>query len=304
MAGTAFQSVVIYGAGTMGAGIAALFAGEGWAVTCIARSEGSLARAKLRIEATLQRDSAYVDGPLDYSIDRLAGPPEPDLVIETIQESLREKVDLLSSIGQRLGPRTIVTSNTSSIDLAELSGHVPGPERFAGLHWFNPPELVELVEIVRAPTTEEWVLETLDTWVTRLGKTSVTVRRPVKGFVANRLQYALLREAYALVEADICSWQDVDLVLVKCLGPRWAAVGPFQSMDLGGLDLHAAVAGELFPELSCASEVPAALSAMVEAGRLGCKTGEGLLGSYSPDRIEALANRRADVLGALAKVRA
>jgi 3-hydroxybutyryl-CoA dehydrogenase len=296
---TASHSVIIFGAGTMGAGIAALFAKHGWDTTCIARSEASLTRARLRIEATLQQDTASIEHSLHYSTDHLAGPEEPDLVIESIPESLVAKVELLKSISERLGPRTIVTSNTSSIDLAELSGQVPVPERFAGLHWFNPPELVELVEIIRAPKTNEWVLETLDTWVTSLGKTTVTLRRPVKGFVVNRLQYALLREAYALVEDGICSWQDVDLALVKCLGPRWAAVGPFQSMDLGGLDLHAAVAGELFPELSCTSEVPAALSAMVAEGRLGCKTGEGLLGSYSPERIEELAKRRFDVLDAL-----
>lgn len=295
------QGVVIYGAGTMGAGITTLFARAGWSVTCIARTDASLTRAAQYAYAKLELEPDAPRDLITFSTDPVAGLSTADLVIESIQESLDAKRDLLALIGENVGPQTIVTTNTSSIDIVELSRHIRGPQRFAGLHWFNPPELVELVEIVLAPLTEESVAARLDTWVSHLGKTTVTVRRAAKGFIANRLQYALLREAYALVETGVCSWQDVDLAVVKGLGPRWAAVGPFQSMDMAGLDVHEAVANALFPDLSCAKRAPAALAALVAAGKLGCKSGEGLLGGYDAGRVQELAKRRSDILSALAR---
>lgn len=295
------RSVVVYGAGTMGAGIATLFARAGWSVTCTARTDASLARAAAYAYARLEPGPHESRGLINFGTDPMAGLSTADLVIESIQESFEAKRDLFARIGEGIAPQAIVTTNTSSVDIVELSRHVQGPHRFAGLHWFNPPELVELVEIVLGPQTEESVVERLNGWVSQLGKTAVTVKRPAKGFIFNRLQYAVLREAYYLVEMGVCSWEDVDLTVVKGLGPRWAAVGPFQSMDMAGLDVHKAVANALFPELSCSKEPPVALTAMVAAGNLGCKTGEGLLGTYDADRIEELVKRRSDVLSALAR---
>jgi len=285
----------------MGAGIATLFARAGWSVTCTARTDASLARAAAYADARLQPEPHEPRNLINFGTDPIAGLSTADLVIESIQESFEAKRDLFALIGESIAPQAIVTTNTSSVDIVELSRHVKGPHRFAGLHWFNPPELVELVEIVLGPQTKESVVERLNGWLSQLGKTAVTVKRPAKGFIANRLQYALLREAYALVEMGVCSWEDVDLAVVKGLGPRWAAVGPFQSMDMAGLDVHEAVANALFPELSCATQAPAVLAAMVAAGRLGCKSGEGLLGKYDAGRVEELVTRRSDVLSRLAR---
>ncbi len=295
------RSVVVCGAGTMGAGIATLFARAGWSVTCTARTDASLARAAAYAYARLDLEPDDPRDLINFSTDPLAGLSTADLVIESIHESFEAKRDLLALVGENTAPQTIITTNTSSIDIVELSRHVRGPNRFAGLHWFLPAELVELVEIILGPHTEESVVERLSSWVSHMGKTAVTVKRPAKGFIFNRLQYALLREAYSLVEMGICSWEDVDLAVVKGLGPRWAAVGPFQSMDMAGLDVHEAVANALFPELSCAKQAPAALTAMVAAGNLGCKSGEGLLGDYDAGRVEELVKRRSDVLSALAR---
>ncbi len=129
-----------------------------------------------------------------------------------------------------------------------------------------------------------------------LGKAPVVLTRAVPGFVANRLQYALIREAYALVAAGVCTWADADLAVTGGLGPRWAAVGPFQSMDLAGLDVHLAVATALFPLLATDSEPPGLLADLVADGRLGAKSGAGLLGAYPPDRREALTALRDGVL--------
>jgi 3-hydroxybutyryl-CoA dehydrogenase len=136
------------------------------------------------------------------------------------------------------------------------------------------------------------VTTTLEAWSSELGKRPIVLHVDTPGFVANRLQYALLREGYALVEAGVCRLEDVDLAVTAGLGARWAALGPFQTMDLAGLDVHASVAGALFPELSNATEVPATLTDARTAGAGGAKAGRGLLGAYPRERLAALEERR------------
>jgi 3-hydroxybutyryl-CoA dehydrogenase len=137
----------------------------------------------------------------------------------------------------------------------------------------------------------------------RLGKAPVVVRRDVPGFVANRLQYALLREAYALVDAGVCSFADVDRAVTHALGARWAAIGPFETMDLAGLDVHAAVAANLWPELSRSSEPSPAIQEALDAGALGVKSGRGVRGAYEPADAAALQARRDRVLRGLPGLR-
>ena len=158
--------------------------------------------------------------------------------------------------------------------------------------------------VTMMPGTASSVVETLRTWLAALGKTPVVLRHGVPGFVANRLQYALLREAHALVAAGVCSWADADLAVARGLGPRWAAVGPFQSMDMAGLDVHLAVAGALFPGLAADTAPPQALARLVEAGHLGTKSGRGLLGGYPAERQEALTRQRDVTLRLMPAVRA
>jgi 3-hydroxybutyryl-CoA dehydrogenase len=157
--------------------------------------------------------------------------------------------------------------------------------------------------VVGAEESDPAVLETLADWMRALGKAPVIVRRDVPGFVVNRLQYGLLREAWALVDQGVCSFEDVDRALTHGLGARWAAVGPFRTMDLGGLDVFRAVAGNLLPELSTAREPPRFLEQAVEHGKLGAKSGRGLLGEYGPDDIAAIAAQRERVLRGLRHLR-
>jgi histidine ammonia-lyase len=195
----------------------------------------------------------------------------------------------------------IVTSNTSSLRLSDISDHLSHPARFAGWHWFNPAELVPLVEIVGTRQTDPATLRCLTELSTAIGKQPITVRRDVPGFVANRLQYALLREAYALVETGVCEVADVDRAVVSGLGARWAAIGPFAAMDAAGLDVHAAVAAELFPQLSAGSDVPALLRRVRERGATGIKGGSGLRGDYPPEAADRLVAHRDDILALLSR---
>ena len=279
----------------MGAGIARVFADAGVSVRLCARRESSLEAARPRLG----------DGAARVTLTTSAGQAldGAGLVVETIVEEVEPKRALLALAEEHGSPDAILTTNTSSLPLAALEGALGRPERFAGLHWLNPPELVELVEVVGGEGTAPATLETLAGWMDELGKAPVVVRRDVPGFVVNRLQYALLREAYALVDAGVCTFADVDRTLTHGLGARWAAIGPFETMDLAGVDLHAAVAANLWPELANDAEPSPSIARAVETGALGVKSGRGLRGDYPPDAAASLAGRRERVLRGLRALR-
>jgi 3-hydroxybutyryl-CoA dehydrogenase len=287
--------VAVIGAGAMGAGIARVFADAGASVRMCARREASLeaARPRLGENAARVRLTTSADG-------ALAG---AELVVETIVEELEPKRALLVRAEELAAPEAILTTNTSSLPLAPLAAALRRPERFAGLHWLNPPELVELVEVVGAEATAEPTTEALVDWMEQLGKAPVVVRRDVPGFIVNRLQYALLREAYALVDAGVASFEDVDRAVVHGLGSRWAAIGPFETMDLAGLDVHAAVAANLWPELARGDTPSPTIARVLETGALGVKNGRGLRGTYGEADADALKERRNRVLRGLRALR-
>jgi len=289
------EEVAVIGAGAMGAGIARVFADAGASVRLCARRESSLEAARPRLGEHVDRVRATTSHD-----EALAG---AELVVETIVEELGPKRELLTQAEELAAPDAIVTTNTSSLPLAPLAAALRLPERFAGLHWLNPPELVELVEVVGAEETAPETLAALVDWMTQLGKAPVVVRRDVPGFVANRLQYALLREAYALVDAGVASFEDVDRAVVHGLGSRWAAIGPFETMDLAGLDVHAAVAANLWPELARGDTPSPTIARVLETGALGVKNGRGLRGDYGEADADALKKRRNRVLRGLRALR-
>jgi 3-hydroxybutyryl-CoA dehydrogenase len=287
------REVAVIGAGTMGAGIARVFAEAGCSVRLCARRATSLEAARPRlgrhpVELTTSAE------------DALTG---VTLVVETIEEAVEPKRALLTLAEDVAAPEAILTTNTSSLPLDSLAEGLERPERFAGLHWLSPPELIEVVEVVGGTRTAPETIDTLYAWAEALGKAPVLVRRDVRGFVTNRLQYALLREAYALVDAGVCSPADVDRAVTHGLGARWAAIGPFESMDLAGLDVHAAVAANLYPELASGREPSATLGQALAKGALGVKNGRGLRGDYEAGAAAQLVKRRDRVLGGIAALR-
>jgi 3-hydroxybutyryl-CoA dehydrogenase len=277
------RDVAVIGAGTMGAGIARVFAEAAGAVRLHARRESSLETASRQLGGATVELTTSLD-------DALRG---ADLVVETIVEDSEAKRAVFARAEELASAQAILTTNTSSLPLAALARGLNSPERFAGLHFLNPPELVEVVEIVGGEDTAPETLETLETWMEQLGKAPIVVRRDTPGFVVNRLQYALLREAYALVDAGVCSFADVDRAVTYGLGARWAAIGPFETMDLAGLDVHASVAANLWPELSNTTEPSPSIAKALEGGR-------GLRGDTSP---EVLRERRDRVLRGLRTLR-
>jgi 3-hydroxybutyryl-CoA dehydrogenase len=290
--------VLVIGGGTMATGIAASLVAAG--IDTVVRVRRPESVPAVRAEVGRRLAAASGDARLTVRCD---DPPGPfAAAIESVPEDLYTKRGVLTQAQHLLADDGILATNTSSLSLAELADGLADPGRFAGWHWFNPAELVPLVEIVGGPKTAPATLQRLTELSTAIGKQPITVRRDVPGFVANRLQYALLREAYALVESGVCTVADVDQAVVSGLGVRWAGIGPFAAMDAAGLDVHEAVAAQLFPHLSNDTGVPDLLREARESGATGVKGGHGLCGDYPPEAAERLAARRDDVLTLLAGV--
>lgn len=305
--------VAVIGAGTMGSGIALSFARVGSEVRLAARRESTLDRARERIAQSVawlgakgllghvSRD--HVEARITTTTSLENAVRDVELVIESIPEDAPAKRDVLRRAEKAAPAFALLCTDTSSLSIAELAAALNRPEKFAGFHWFNPPELVELVEIVSGPETEPETVERLLGWAKTVGKRPIHVQRDIEGFIANRLQYALLREAFALVEGGFCEYGEVDEAVKAGLGPRWTAVGPFESMDLAGLDVHHEVARRLYPTLSTDAEPAASVSRLVADGSLGCKSGRGLYGVYEEERVRRMTRRRDMMLAALTEIR-
>ena len=281
---------LVLGGGVMGAGIAAQLAARGVDTSVLVRRAEVVERTEEEIRRRGGRARVVTE----------AEPPFA-LAVESIAEDLAAKRTTLACAEGLLVDDGILATNTSSLSISDLADGLARPERFAGWHWFNPAELVPLVEVVGGARTAPATLDRLLALSRALGKQPVLVRRDVPGFVANRLQYALIREAYALVETGVCDVEDVDRAVVHGLGARWAGIGPFASMDAAGLEVHEAAAARLFPELSNETAVPGLLRELRSRGATGIRSGRGLRGTYSPAAARRLAERRDATLALLGR---
>jgi 3-hydroxybutyryl-CoA dehydrogenase len=271
--------VAVLGSGVMGLNIARTFLRAGDEVVLYSRTPATLERARAAL------DDALAGAHTDVA----AAAAGADLIIESVPETEPLKRTVLETAERAAGPGAIVGTNTSSLSLDRLAEGLARPERFLGLHWFNPAHLIPLVEVVPCERTDEAVVAAALDALRAAGKRPRVVKRAVPGFIANRLQYALIREALALLEAGVADAESIDAALTDCLGPRWAVIGPLRSTDLAGIDTAVAVARELYPSLSAAQEVQEALLTLQRAGRLGARTGEGF---YRYDDPEAAARER------------
>jgi 3-hydroxybutyryl-CoA dehydrogenase len=286
----------------MGRGIAAGLAASGIDTVVLVRRREVVAAAEADILRRAERLGAR-DGAVRVHASEADLDPPYGIAVESVAEDLEVKRAVLADAERLVSDDGVLATNTSSLTLSALGDALARPERFAGWHWFHPAELVSLVEVVAAPQTAPAVVERLLALSRTIGKEPVAVRRDVPGFVANRLQYALLREAYALVESGVCDVVDVDRAVVAGLGARWAAIGPFASMDAAGLEVHEAVARQLFPRLSRSTAVPSLLRDLLRRGATGAQGGSGLRGSYGPGAARRLAEQRDATLALLGDAR-
>ena len=294
--------IAVIGAGLMGHGIAQVFALSGHDVSIHDSVAANLDSVKPRILANLRGlgdDVAAVDR-VQPTGDLAAAVHEADYVVEAVLEDLALKQRLFLEVERNVRPHTILASNTSVIPITKIMDGLRDRSRALGTHWWNPPYLVPLVEVIDT----QWTSQQAINWTIDLhkaaGKMPVHVKKDVPGFVGNRLQHALWREAVALVERGICDAQTVDTVVKASFGRRLAVLGPLENADLVGTDLTLAIHKTVLPDIDSRPHPSPYLEALVGAGKLGFKSGEG----FRAWSDEAQAALRAKVLHHLKDARA
>jgi 3-hydroxybutyryl-CoA dehydrogenase len=199
------------------------------------------------------------------------------MVVEAAPEDLELKRGIFAELAEVADGDAILASNTSVIRVGEIAAGQAAANRIVGTHWWNPPYLVPLVEVIEHGATDQGVVARTMTMLTAAGKTPVHVRRDIPGFVGNRLQHAMWREALALLDAGVCDPETIDTVVRSGFGARLAAIGPIENADLVGLDLTEAIHTYLLPHLDASTEPAAGLRERVGRGELGAKSGRGYL---------------------------
>jgi 3-hydroxybutyryl-CoA dehydrogenase len=297
--------VAVIGAGLMGAGIAQVFLTAGVPVTAYDPAPAALDAVPNRIRAGLDLLGLPSAGPLALlsAAHELADAVrQADLVIEAAPENLAIKRDIFAELGTAAPAGAVLASNTSAIPISEITAGMPGPERVIGTHFWNPPYLVPLVEVVRAsasdPAAVSWTIGLLG----RIGMKPVLVTADVPGFVGNRLQHALKREAIAIVADGICTAETVDTVTRYGFGPRLGVVGPLEQSDLSGLELTLAIHETLMPALDRTPVPHPLLVEKVRTGETGAAAGQGFL-TWRPGEAQARREEISAQLAALARAR-
>lgn len=287
------ERIGVIGAGLMGHGIAQVFAVAGHAVKVFDSQQSALDTLRSRIKA----NQTGLDMPMGPE-DRVSGcntiaetVGDADVVIEAAPEKLDIKRTIFLELVRHAPRHAILASNTSVIPITEIADELETADRIIGTHWWNPPFLVPLVEVVGAAGTSPEIIRKTIALLEAAGKTAVHVRKDVAGFVGNRLQHALWREAITIVAEGIADARTVDTVVKASFGRRLAVLGPIENADLVGTDLTLDIHNVVLKHLNRDPNPSAYLEELVSSGRLGMKSGEGFR-TWTPEEADKL---RSDV---------
>lgn len=305
------QHVVVIGAGQMGPGIAHSCAQAGYSVTVIARSQQSIERAQQKVRSNLTAMLPYgliasdelepVVARIRYRTDGLASAAEADIVVEGITEDLPTKQKLFAELETLCRDDAILMSTTSGLRCTDIAAHMTRPQRAIVGHYWNPPHLLPLVEVAPGETTAQWVTDAVFAFLRSTGHAPVLTHKEVVGFVANRLQHALWREAFALVEQGIATPDEVDEALKTSFGARTPVLGIFEHADLVGLDLVHYLHTYMLADLDAQRGPNPVLSEHVKRGELGVKTGKGFYDWSIKSAADVLKARDTELLERAAK---
>jgi 3-hydroxybutyryl-CoA dehydrogenase len=281
--------VAVVGAGLMGHGIAQAFMVTNFDVSIWDpdRTTRDNVKTRIREHLNLLCDSSPVTLTVCDSLEQCV--QECDFVVEAVPENLELKRDLISKIDE-INPCCVIGTNTSVLRITEIAANSRDPSRIVGTHWWNPPYLIPIVEVVRGNQTSELVACQVKEWLTAAEKVAVDVFKDVPGFVGNRMQFALLREAMHIVDEGICSSETVDLVASQTFGRRLSVVGPLRNADFIGLDLVEAIMDYLLPSLTDSKDTPRLIKQQLKAGKLGAKAGGGIFRWEAGER-DSVENR-------------
>jgi 3-hydroxybutyryl-CoA dehydrogenase len=274
--------VVVVGGGIMGNGIAQVVATAGLTVTVVDVSDEALERAEARIAKSVgrfvkagkltQEDAAAALARIATTTDLAGAAAQADHAIETVVEDLDVKRGVLQALDEACRDDVVLASNTSQFSISTLAAATRRPDRVIGSHWFNPPPLMDLIEVVRGVETSDTALATTLALATRYGRRTVVCQKDTPGFITSRLIVTLGLEAMRIVEEGIASAEDVNLACVKAFNH---AMGPLDTMDFSGLDTTLHVAENMREQYGERFLAPQNLRVLVNGGHLGRKTGRG-----------------------------
>ncbi|HLV28610.1 MAG TPA: 3-hydroxyacyl-CoA dehydrogenase NAD-binding domain-containing protein [Burkholderiaceae bacterium] len=280
--------LAVIGAGNMGNAIASLFGSHGWTVVLIDPSDAACSRSREKLQETAPQYMARFSW--SPSLDAAQ---DASVIIEAAPENATLKQQIFQKLESCCPATTLIATNTSGISINQLATTLAHPERFIGTHFFTPADVIPLVEVVAGDRTDPATSERILTLLRSVGKLPVLVRKDIPGFIANRLQHALAREAMSLLEKGVATAEDIDTVAKWSLGIRLALTGPLEQRDINGLDIHHAIAGYLYPDLENRQTPSQVLSKKVEQGDLGVKTGQGFYEWHTPEQRAALQEKEA-----------
>ena len=294
------HTVLIAGSGVMGASFAQIYAKNGYDVILYDIFDAALEKAKKLID--LNVETQVVEGSIsqalaDEMLSRITMTTSKeyfatvDFVLEAIAEKMEIKHSFWKEVSEAAKADTVLCTNTSGMSITEIAKAVKDPARFCGMHWVNPPHLIPLVEIIAGEESTEEVLQVVYDVAESLHQKPVRVYKDPTGFILNRLQYACLREACQWVEMGYASLEDVDNVMKYGLGLRYACIGPFETVDFGGIHIFNHVGSYMFDALCNDGGVPKILKEAYEAGKLGVSNCDGFYDYSDGKDAVALANR-------------
>ncbi|MFB6141189.1 MAG: 3-hydroxyacyl-CoA dehydrogenase family protein [Halosimplex sp.] len=296
----------VVGAGQMGTGFAVHFRLHGQTVTLVDHRQSNLDRARERIRGSVEflneqgvtsmSPEAVLDA-VTFTLDTEAGVADADVVLETVSEDLEVKREVFRELADATSADTILATNTSSLQVSDIAAGFDFAHRVVGCHWLYPPYLLPTVEVIAGDETDDEVVEELVALLEAVDRKPIVVHRDVPGFVWNRVQFAVLRECMHLVDTGVASIEDVNTAIRDGYARRTAVLGPFETVDLAGLDLFRTVASGIYPSLSDRDTPSPMYDDRIEAGETGVESGAGF---FEYDRsADEVAQRRDERLAAL-----
>lgn len=289
----------------MGHGIAQEFACAGYRVYLYDISDDQLHNAREQIGKNLKLLAEH--GIIEHSsisetLQRIQTTTElssavetADYVVEAVTENLQLKQQIFEKIDKLCQPHTILASNTTALMPSQIGLNTNRTNKILNTHYFNPPYLIPLVELIRSPYTSDETVSITYHLLTAIGKTPAIIEKEALGFVGPRLQAALIREAFAIVEQGIASAETVDLVVRNSFGRRLSVAGPFEVFELAGWDLVLAAFEELYKDLNSSPDINPLLREMVDSGKLGVKSGEGFY-QWTDEQQQTLRDKMSQAL--------
>ncbi|WEV60014.1 3-hydroxyacyl-CoA dehydrogenase family protein [Bifidobacterium sp. ESL0728] len=298
------------GAGTMGHATALQFAMSGYDVTVVDTAQPALDRGRKLIERDLDtfiksgmvkaedRDAVLSRISMTTDYEALA---DVDFIIESVLENLEVKHDVWKKVEGIVSDQTILATNTSGLSPSAIASGLQHPGRFVVAHFWNPAQLMPLVEVVPGEKTDQETVDVTVELMNHIGKHAVPLKTESLGFVGNRIQLAVIRECLNIVNRGIATPEAVDDIVKYSLGRRWAILGPIASADLGGLDVFDNISKYLYDDLACETGEDTVLKAKVEAGELGSKSGKGFYDWQGEQAAQTIQSRDDQLLEALAR---